>query len=519
MSVSNLDSHTLLADIKLDNGDILTGASFAPVANSSPRTRSRSGTPLDRSFDRSLEARSTPVLTPSRLTSSRSGSGSPFPRQIFKQASASSLGSLTNGARRSPITREAIQERLLRRKSEDALSSRSASGSPAPTRAAEPAEEKREDEQLEETDADESRMTEPADDEPVPAPTLPPMTRHNPTHDGVLSIDPDPQPIDPPRPTLQERAHSMDAKTAFAGLDLDFEHGFALGEEGMSVSAGLGTGMTARARHSSMHLGDVSALDKLMEDMAHGAGVDVNLGNESLVSEGQSYASLRVEAVTEGVKAATFALPDIERDDEGMGIDLDIDPSVHVDEVQVPTRGTTESSASPPPPPPPAKDAIRARDELIKAKKREARQREEEMFDSDVGSGSPAAFSVPARPARRRSMSTGDAEQIAAHRTPAAQRRTASSRDDSDELRDLTPLRGEDAPLADTINRELRKRQDQKRSVSRPLFSSLASLVRALLCPRLTHCCLLCYVVVVLCPWLVPSFRALRPAYIEVPCA
>ncbi len=72
----------------------------------------------------------------------------------------------------------------------------------------------------------------------------------------------------------------MDAKTAFAGLDLDFEHGFALGEKGMRVSAGLGPGVTARVRHSGMHLGKVSRLDKLMEDMAQG-GVEATVGRVS----------------------------------------------------------------------------------------------------------------------------------------------------------------------------------------------------------------------------------------------
>ncbi|RDX39629.1 hypothetical protein OH76DRAFT_662268, partial [Lentinus brumalis] len=220
VSINNLDT-SLLANIKIeDTDDYSFSASFAPAADSSPRARSRSGTP-----DRSYEARSTPVFT-------RARSGSPFQRQIFKQASASSLGSLTGGGHRSPITREVIQERLQRRKSEDALSSRSATSSPASQR---PGEDDDSD-----SDEDTSRTTEPADDKPASA--LQPMSRHNPTHDGVMSIDPEPQPIDPPRPTLQERAHSidggrplMDAKTAFAGLDLDFEHGFALGEEGMSV--------------------------------------------------------------------------------------------------------------------------------------------------------------------------------------------------------------------------------------------------------------------------------------------
>ena len=70
----------------------------------------------------------------------------------------------------------------------------------------------------------------------------------------------------------------MDAKRAFAGLELDFEHGFGLGEEGMSVSAGLGVGIAARAKrhsrseslHGGVHLGDVSALDRLMEDIGQG---------------------------------------------------------------------------------------------------------------------------------------------------------------------------------------------------------------------------------------------------------
>ena len=56
-------------------------------------------------------------------------------------------------------------------------------------------------------------------------------------------------------------------------------------------------------------------------------------------------------------------------------------------------------------------------------------------------------------------MSTGDAGA----RPTTAQRRAASSRDDN--LLDITALRDEDAPLADTINRELLKRENQKRAV------------------------------------------------------
>ena len=38
----------------------------------------------------------------------------------------------------------------------------------------------------------------------------PKMTRDNPTYDGVMSINPEPQPNDPPRPSMPTRAASFD---------------------------------------------------------------------------------------------------------------------------------------------------------------------------------------------------------------------------------------------------------------------------------------------------------------------
>ena len=524
VSLTNLDSVSLLADTPFD-GEVLTHASFAPVAGSSPRgiPRSRSGTPLERSLDqsferalsRSLEARLTPTSTPPRFNSPRPGSGSPFQRQLFKPPSTSSLGGAPNGTHRraSPlITREAIQERISRRRSEEGLtSSRSASGSPAP-KPVSPADD--EDTPMHEPaeddvdpDADISRVTEP-DEEPIQP--LQPMTRgQNPTHDGVMSIDPEPQPIDPPRPSpsAMHRAHTidnvesapsiqdtkMDAKRAFAGLELDFEHGFGLGEEGMSVSAGLGVGIAARAKrhsrseslHGGVHLGDVSALDRLMEDIGQGAGVgasantSVTAGTETSVlsaveseagePHGRSFGSLKVEAVTEGVKATAFSLPDIVRDEGGMGmdmgLDLDFQPSPHSrPQSAVPRSLPSAPSAtpSPPPPPLPAKDARRAREEMILAKKREQRRAEYED-DSEMGSPAPEVYVSP-RPASMHAA--------AGRSTPAqapAHRRVKSSVDDG--MLDVSPMRDDDAPLAATINRELKKREGgPKRAVSFLMF-------------------------------------------------
>ena len=426
-----------------------------------------------------------------------------------------------NHRRASPlITREAIQERLSRRRSEEGLTaSRSASASPlshlalaedgdeTPMHA--PAEEDGAD-----TDANVSRVTEP--DEEL-AQRLHPMVRgQNPTHDGVMSVDPEPQPIDPPRPspTAIQRAHTidtvdsapsiqdvkMDAKRAFAGLELDFEHGFGLGEEGMSVSAGLGVGIAARAKrhsrseslHGGVHLGDVSALDRLMEDIGQGAGVDasantsITAGTETSVlsaaeseagePHGHSFGSLKVETVTEGVKAAAFSLPDIVRDDGGismdMGLDLGFQPSPRSrpqSAVPIFLPSASSASPSPPPPPPPAKDARRAREELILSKKRELRRAEYED-DSEMGSPAPEVYVSP-RPASMHAA--------AGRSTPAqapAHRRVKSSVDDG--MLDVSPMRDEDAPLAATINRELKKREGgAKRAVS-PLDLSPSPIVR-----------------------------------------
>ncbi|KAI0827839.1 hypothetical protein BC628DRAFT_1409423 [Trametes gibbosa] len=563
VSLSNLDSQSLIADTDIQADDsIISNSSFVPQATSSParpnQSHSHSPSPLEQSFDRSrdrsLEARSTPCINASRYNSPRPGSatgsrsGSPY-HQLFRPSSTSSLGNV--GRRVSPfITPEDVHQRLKRKSQETLLSTPPDGGnSPIPpssgimdaviasTAAPTPSLHSH----VENAEANTSQMTEPTSEPAIAAPArrrvanppvgLTPMARgQNPTHDGVMSIDPDPQPIDPPRPTLSARAHSIDvgavvdaqaaAKGVFEGLDLDFGQGFALGEEGMSVSAGLGIhsmvsrhtdlvlgpgaapGLRERAtspltaastpihnlsvRDSSMHLGDVSALDKLMEDMAQGAQTDTT-ADFSLLSESEqgerSFASLRVEAVTEGVKAATFTLPDIVRDDQEMQIDVD-DAVVRPPTPDGGWRAAGETRLAGhskgkgvAPPGPPAKDAIRAREELIKAKKREARRLEEGSDLEDepllqrkpippIGLGSPAmlhpATASSGRPTRRRSMSTGDAEDILTRTPGASQRRAAALHNDG--LLDITALRGEDAPLADSINRELKKLEAPKRS-------------------------------------------------------
>ena len=109
------------------------------------------------------------------------------------------------------------------------------------------------------------------------------------------------------------------------------------------------------------------------------------------------------------------------------------------------------------PRPPVVKDAIKTREELIKAKKREARRREGggDLDDDDEGSSSKNYF-APRRPLpiRRRSLSTGDADDLG--RSTAVRRRATVMSDGG--LLDNVPIEDEeDDPLADSIDRELNK--------------------------------------------------------------
>lgn len=273
----------------------------------------------------------------------------------------------------------------------------------------------------------------------IPAPKL---TRDNPTFDGVLELDPEPQPGDPPRPSVAPRAASFDVNAEGKKADPE-DLGF-------------------------VHLGDMrSALDRLMADVA---------GEAHVGSDGKSVVGLKVEAVTEGIKAGRHSLPeteDVEMEEQGSQDDSRMDEDVTVAtmrpplHIELPSMGPesllSTSFISPPagtdvarplsPQPPLVKDAIKTREELIKAKKREARRREEEMDEGEEEQPSVEYF-TPRRPlpTRRRSLSTGDADAIMEQRVAAARRRANTISDGG--LLDTVPLEEED-PLADSIDREL----------------------------------------------------------------
>lgn len=183
-----------------------------------------------------------------------------------------------------------------------------------------------------------------------------------------------------------------------------------------------------------------SALDRLMDDVAGGKMEDVSMvteeGDESLDESRQDHNEPRVME-----RAAT---------DSALVVNRPGSASNH--------RVVSGGSVASIPPPLPPKDNIRSREALIIEKRREARRMEEEESDEFYGGASKANTNLAAsngRPSRRRSMSTGDAEDL------VARRRGTELRGPKGSLMDIGPAAaGEEDPLTDLIEKELRKREE-----------------------------------------------------------
>ncbi|KAI0056363.1 hypothetical protein BV25DRAFT_1832375 [Artomyces pyxidatus] len=440
-----------------------------------PPPRSRSASP----FSLPVNARvASPMFGRAGSPASRSGSPSTNPSRIASplgnpRASSSgslgsqgSLGSL-NG--RSPrISREDVHKRLLRKRSiesplhEEVL--------PADSQSTQPATDDHEDS----TDVS---MNMDVDSRPgsrlrssIQAPTL--RRDDNPTYDGVMSIDPEPQAIDPPRPSLLARAFSEDGavqsapSSTFKGLAFDFSGSGS----GLGTDLGL-SGMAFAA--TKLEVDEVrSALDRLIDDVA--ADPNASLSNHRPLQMKGSQGSLRIEAVTQGVQARQFKAPgdlDITMEEDESMADDSVDelpdaeprsPNQTSSTQRTPellsgggfmspplSRAASGSSIAPPPPP---KDAIRTREQMILEKRREMRQREEE---EDMGLRTPPRNTGRAalgygRPSKRRSMSTGDAEDMEATR----RKELLGS---GGKFLDVAPFEVEESLFSDTIARELVK--------------------------------------------------------------
>ncbi|KAJ7818245.1 hypothetical protein B0H14DRAFT_2840601, partial [Mycena olivaceomarginata] len=221
-----------------------------------------------------------------------------------------------------------------------------------------------------------------------------------------------------PTTTAAERRH-RGAGPGRAGPGLDFGSRFGLGGLGipglggsvgsrMSAASGLSTGAAERREleRVAVDMDMRSALDQLIDDVGGG---QVGVGDDSVRTEdAEGDNSLRSEEATHArahtrapVRAATdSALLQM----AGLGAGVSRQVSV----------ASSSSLLSLPPPPVPPKDNIRSREQMIIEKRREMRRYEEEGYNyvpppaQDDG----LLRAGNGRPSARRSMSTGDAEEL-----------------------------------------------------------------------------------------------------------
>lgn len=217
------------------------------------------------------------------------------------------------------------------------------------------------------------------------------------------------------------------------------------------LNSSLGLGPSLRDSVNSVQFSEMrSALDRLMDDVK---------GTASRSSSPRRPTHMRVESVTEGIKAGQFD-NSFGTGDESMRTETDFDASMSMDSHVIRPRAaplhraatdsivyTAPAFSSPvlaEEQRSQTKHAIRQREELILEKRRAARRRDD---DESLGYYTPPRAAPAGRPSRRRSQSTGDAG------APAK----------SDMLLDLGISDGEGDPLADSISKELKKRDPEHR--------------------------------------------------------
>ena len=437
-----------------------------PIQTASPVFESSDGIPrisyLDSPSFRSLSG--SPALgTPTRVTS-------PFSQGLESMPSIGSLnggGSTGSLSRRNPrIDREDIHKRLLLKRNTD---------SPMPEETGEALMTADRP-----TSDDVTEMSVQSDNVPLAllrTTTLPPLQRER-TYDGVMSIDPNPQPADPPRPSVLTRAHSEIETSGTRGVGIGDFQGLELNLPAGSPSLDLSLGSSVATR---VDIDDVrSALERLVQNVvtdSTNASMSVPPSPQVLKTKG-SHASLQVSSVTKGVKPRRYEhfsdLDTTMEEDEPLDDHDDLqhatlnDSETSSSSQRTPellsgggfmsptlSRNTSESSNAVQPTP---MDAIRHREQMILEKRRQMRRRER---DEDMGYETPPR-NPPSdgRPSARRSMSTGDVED-----SQVVARLAALNPPGSSVLPDVVATEEKD-PLAESIARELRKLRGSTKSVS-----------------------------------------------------
>ena len=414
----------------------------------SPSFRSTSGSPA--------------LGTPTRVTS-------PFSQGLESMPSLGSLNGLSSSgsfSRRNPrIDREDIHKRLLLKRNTD---------SPMPEETGETATTADRPASGDVTD-----MSVQSDNVPLAllrTSALPPLQRER-TYDGVMSIDPNPQPADPPRPSVLTRAHSEIETSGTRGAGIADFQGLELNLPDGSPSLDISIASEA----TRVDIDDVrSALERLVQNVvtnSANSSMSVPPSPRDLKAKG-SHTSLRVATAAKGVKARRYEpfseLDTTMEEDEPLDDGDDLQHATSNDSetstssqrtpellsgggFMSPTLSRNTSESSNPVQPTPM-DAIRHREQMILEKRRQLRRREQ---DEDMGYVTPPRNPPSAgRPSARRSMSTGDADDL-----QAVARLAALNPPGSSVLPHVVATEEKD-PLAESIARELRKMRGSTKSVS-----------------------------------------------------
>ncbi|THU85048.1 hypothetical protein K435DRAFT_732682 [Dendrothele bispora CBS 962.96] len=213
--------------------------------------------------------------------------------------------------------------------------------------------------------------------------------------------------------------------------------GSNLGVVTLGASDGLSDNAKADVAPVDVDMDMRSALDRLMDDVAGAGGVSVEhrSANTSMTTEEDDSFAVEKRILPPRPRHMERAATDSALIDQGHRNDLG--------------SSLSASGSSTPPPAVPPKDNIRAREAMILEKRREMRRMQEEEDEHFYGRSQHLGVGL-GRPSRRRSMSTGDAEDLSGN---ARKRSVAMGR------QDVLPgsSMGSEEDLQDSIEKELHK--------------------------------------------------------------
>ncbi|KAJ7129014.1 hypothetical protein C8R43DRAFT_1026865 [Mycena crocata] len=225
-------------------------------------------------------------------------------------------------------------------------------------------------------------------------------------------------------PTQEDTPHhgntELGLRAPGPGLDLDFGSRFGMGGLGIpGLSGSVGSRMSAMSGGEGLRAAERrepermavdmdmrSALDRLMDDVA--GGRPEGEGDDSVRTEEDTEEAMNVDrhgGAGRHTQPVTRAATDSALLQMGGGVGTDLSRNVSV---------ASSSSLLSLPPPVPPKDNIRSREAMIIEKRREMRRFEDGDYDYTPPPAVENNTHLRAgRPSARRSMSTGDAEELA----------------------------------------------------------------------------------------------------------